>query len=299
MSKKLQLGEVLQENIPAFFNNDVTVRAEVLGRFESDLEQIDGSGGLGYDRARDLVWDNSWSQANIDGLVVNALSHEVGSGDDRQKLFLPGASTVSVGINGCVNSVYHDPNTGFDEFDDYGNQLKWAFEHAAYAAIAAGATKLLYGPETPEGYLAVENTIRVSKGLTPVDQISDIPFKQRHHLGGAFFYESPISASGGIRIRKDPRPLELVGVSGVIVNPGIQRELLRKKSSREIGLPNENVIRFAARLALGEGVLDNFQGDLFAGSADSAVARFIARETVEVVTLSHIPDEIADGMNVH
>ncbi len=303
---KLELDYVLREGVPALFTDDAEIQAEALSRFRSDLEQMDASGGLTKDSLSELVFENSYTQAHLSETVERGLSGVVAKGTDLEfNMFLSGATVVCLDSNGSMGGVYESPNVGFPQSvlgsqsaDAHKSQLRLALLNAGLAAVAH--TSGYGGPEEGNAYLHVENIIRRSKGLAPIKELGDVRFRDLHQLGGAVRHQDP-AAHNSLGTR-------LCGVSGVLLDERIARSLVWEKATQPKGLiePFEEVaLRVVAKHARKNGALNDtegrmYEGNLFAGSLNSALARFVLDVGRAPIGLEHIVHEaVVAGINVH
>lgn len=253
---KLEIGTVISEGFSSLDTRDIEQAAEALGRFSSDLEQLDANGWISKDAIKELIWPHSATQAQIEDIVSKSLSDTFELAGQATPFFEPGASSIVMKADGSeVLAVYNNPNPS-PGLEVYGNQLKWALKHAAYAAISG--SQVGGSPILEYGYLSVENAIRLSKGKSRIIRMSDTPPKLRHHLGGEWMTDrlSTKDALGPI----------VAATSGV---------LFTDKFLQEVRQGRAGDFSRSYMVASLEGQLDGFDGNFLAGLSDYKVSRNI------------------------
>lgn len=220
-----------------------------LKAYQDSLKILAESNMLTFEQVTDLVTPSVGLPAEVSDRIEVvahlALDNEKGGLLDpvsKEGIFLPGYSAVVVTESGDIVGVQSKPNQ-IPKLESYGPGLMWALMKAGHERFAR-----VYGVESTskEGYELVGRVL--NDGSKP----SDLPLAQRQHIGGA----GRIGANF-------MQPTLYAGVSGVVLrDPGLMRQL-----------PEEDIATILDEAyADREGILDDFDQNLFAGSLDSSLA---------------------------
>jgi hypothetical protein len=177
--------------------------------------------------------------------------------------------------------VQEDPNV-IPKLQSYGPSLMWAMRklgHERYATTRTGSTasELL-------GYSAVNMALNGS-------HITNISYGNRHHIGGASSWLEQDDLRSNSRLH--------AGVSGVVATDTFRNHL---------ATVDDRIRQIASEALLNnQEYLDDFTGNMFAGSLDSTLGAFILEEVAGYDTkglftetaLMSIARRHASGINVH
>lgn len=272
----LLLENILADTFPAIASPEVG--DDALRSYTAQLKALDNLGRLTESHARDAIQYESAIDLRLGEVVREALDQPLRIG--RQTIhaagtaFQPGASVVVIDRHGNMSGVHHQPNQN-PQLETYGNQLLWA-------ALQAGRARHGTGKPLAKAYSDVSVALFDK-------QPKDIPFKNRHHLGGAML-DGRISPKG--HLAKDGE-LMYSGVSGVLLAEGV-RYITAHDSTLEV----------IAAHARAEEADEGFEGNIFIGSIDREIAGFVLgklmHHPVEAgIDLMPIKEQFAAGINPH
>lgn len=189
--------------------------------------------------------------SNGESQKMEKAADEALSETDRRsrRLYMPGFSAVMIQECGYVLGVVEKPND-VPELNSYGPGLMWALLKVGQEKFASVVAKS--SGSLGQGYRAVSDAL-TGKVL------EDIPYADRHHIGGSSISRSLYPDS--ISMRKFETEKIHVGVSGVIGTPAL-RAYATMESSQSMAIVQE---------AERTGALAGFAGNLLAGSIDSTL----------------------------
>ncbi len=196
------------------------------------------------------------------------------------KFFEPGYSTVVADEQGRILGVV-DKGNDIPKLLEYGPPLQWAMSKIGHERFAA--THRAGSANSMPGYKKVSDAL---KGRP----LSEIPYGERHHIGGA-----TLLAREGLRLLSSETYAGTTGVIGT-------------HPFKEFAASKEPAIRTIIDEAEADRdvTLDNFDGNLFAGSLDSTLsANILGRLNgtyAPVYSRQAIHDIISrhdHGINVH
>jgi hypothetical protein len=285
---RLKLETTIQEGFRNLNTHDIREAGEALGRLSRNLDKLDAKGKITEEALGDMVSGNFALQDRIEEVVRISLSTQ----DLGIPAFKAGASSIVMRPDGSeIIALCHSPNDS-PELEKYGNQLRWVLQHAAYATIAGAYCGT--SPTDPNAYLAVENAIRISKGMGTVSRISDVPPASRHHLGGEWGTDQASA--------KDAVGTAVSATSGVLLSDYYLNKVKFDFSFNEA----DRQIVNSYRAAVQDGVLDGFDGNFLAGLNDAKVSRNLLNslfyqaqvEPIDLADLLHLEAGI-DAINLH
>jgi hypothetical protein len=278
---ELNLETVMKDVFPAIAGQETGMEEYKANR--TMLRWLDTKGRFTPAHVREYVGDFSVMQKRLPSIVQRALGQKLTLNGNEIKIyhraFLPGVSVMVADSHGNVLAAHDRPNDN-EQLAAYGNGLMWAAFKLGDEAYAYGKG---YTGATTEGGYAEVSKVLLDK------EFQELPFKDRHHLGGAT-RDNRFTERG---LRKDGQ-LVYAGVSGVLLEPFALGMI--QASDREL----RNIATHARR----ENAHEGFEGNIFAGSIDSAVAGQILDELVHdsplsAIELAQIKDQFAVGINPH
>jgi hypothetical protein len=196
------------------------------------------------------------------------------------KFFKPGYSTVVADEQGHLLGVVNKGNN-IPKLLEYGPPLQWAMSKIGHERFAT--TRRAGSANNMPGYKKVSNVLKDRP-------LSEIPYGERHHIGGA-----TLLAREGLRILSSET---YAGTTGVIGTEKFRTFAADKDAAIRTIIDEAEADR--------EVTLDNFDGNLFAGSLDSTLSASILSRLNGVYTPVYSRQAIKDiisrydqGVNVH
>lgn len=275
---RLTLEKVMQKS---FIDIGDTSSDVAFHEFNESIGKLAEANTLREEDIRELIDPDLDMSDVIDKTAQLALSETITIDTAEVSLYLPGYTAVVVDSRGRILGVKEDPNV-IPKLQSYGPSLMWAMRklgHERYSTTRTGSTasELL-------GYSAVNVVLNGS-------HITNISYGNRHHIGGASSWLERDDLRSNTRLH--------AGVSGVVATDTFRNHLATV----------DDRIRSIASEALlnNQEYLDDFTGNMFAGSLDSTLGAFILEEVAGYDTkglftetaLMSIARRHADGINVH